>query len=95
MSRLGLSVRIDSAGLFERPAAPPTRPPSLLSFRGPSAPGCTSAFRSGRHGQVHSCDYEADLGKLAETIRQLKAISIPRIVILGPVPCGNVRFLIR
>jgi peptidoglycan/LPS O-acetylase OafA/YrhL len=27
-----------------------------------------------------------DLGKFAETIKQLKAINIPRIVILGPVP---------
>jgi SGNH domain (fused to AT3 domains) len=31
-------------------------------------------------------DYEVDLGKLGETIRQLEAIRIPRIVILGPVP---------
>ncbi len=31
-------------------------------------------------------DKHADLGRLAETIRQLKALKIPRIVILGPVP---------
>jgi hypothetical protein len=31
-------------------------------------------------------DKNNDLGKLGETIRQLKAINIPRIVILGPVP---------
>ena len=31
-------------------------------------------------------DGSTDLGKLAETIRRLKAIDIPRIVILGPVP---------
>jgi peptidoglycan/LPS O-acetylase OafA/YrhL len=31
-------------------------------------------------------DKNNDLGKLGETIRQLKAINIPRIIILGPVP---------
>ena len=31
-------------------------------------------------------DRTHDLGKLAETVRQLKALGIPRIVILGPVP---------
>jgi len=31
-------------------------------------------------------DHDSDLIKLAETIRQLKALNIPRIVILGAVP---------
>ncbi len=31
-------------------------------------------------------DRTHDLGKLGETVRQLKALKIPRIVILGPVP---------
>jgi hypothetical protein len=31
-------------------------------------------------------DHDGDLAKLAETIRQLKALNIPRIVILGAVP---------
>ncbi len=31
-------------------------------------------------------DRTHDLGKLGETVRQLKALNIPRIVILGPVP---------
>jgi peptidoglycan/LPS O-acetylase OafA/YrhL len=31
-------------------------------------------------------DKENDLGRLGETVRQLKALGVPRIVILGPVP---------
>ncbi len=40
-------------------------------------------------------DRTHDLDKLGETIRQLKALNIPRIVILGPVPLWKRTFRLR